>query len=92
MWRLLLFTHLFGCVWFFIGINNEYKNGWLQNYEYEYSDKPTQYIVSLYFAIISVLTIGYGDMSPQTNIERIFLIVASLMSTIMVGYNINAIG
>ena len=31
-------------------------------------------------------------MVPHTNVEKIFVITASLMSCILVGYNINSIG
>ena len=34
---------------------------------------------SVYFATVSLTTIGYGDISPQTEIGRFVLIVSSLL-------------
>jgi hypothetical protein len=37
-------------------------------------------------------TIGYGDIVPYTNIERIFDIVAMLIGALVFGYIIGAVG
>ena len=37
-------------------------------------------------------TIGYGDISPSTTIEKLFIIIISLISTGLFGYSLNTIG
>lgn len=49
-------------------------------------------MVSLYFSVITISTVGYGDFSPVTSIEMIFVIIFTLQGSIMMGYNLNAIG
>ena len=47
------------------------------------SEQPTQqltYFESLYFCYVSLLTIGYGDMSPKSNSGKPFFIVWSLIA------------
>lgn len=47
------------------------------------AEKPTQqltYFQSLYFCYVSLLTIGYGDLSPKSNAGKPFFVVWSLIA------------
>ena len=37
-------------------------------------------------------TIGYGDVTPQNLIERVYLIFVAIVSCCTFGYSINSIG
>lgn len=39
-----------------------------------------------------MITVGYGDVVPQTNIERIYVIFMTLISAAVFGYSVNTIG
>ena len=39
-----------------------------------------------------MLTIGYGDFTPQTLIERAFGIIFIIANTIVCGYSLNQVG
>ncbi|KAI9719209.1 MAG: Potassium channel [Chrysothrix sp. TS-e1954] len=60
-----------GCVLWFIGAlvfeHTEYKQGW-------------SYFEALYFSYTSLLTIGYGDLSPYSNSGRAFFVLWSLLA------------
>ncbi|GAB7359030.1 hypothetical protein MBLNU230_g5102t1 [Neophaeotheca triangularis] len=55
----------------------------------ETDSQDLTYFQALYFAYVSLLTIGYGDLAPQTNIGRPFFVVWSLLAvptmTILIG-------
>jgi hypothetical protein len=48
--------------------------------------------MSMYWAVITMITVGYGDVTPTTDIERITAIVITLISCGMFGYAMNQIG
>jgi hypothetical protein len=39
-----------------------------------------------------MVTVGYGDLTPQNHIEVIFVMVVQLIGTAVFGYMINVIG
>ena len=51
-----------------------------------------KYIAALYWSSMTITTIGYGDISPKTNEERIFVIIAMLAGAFQYGYVVGAVG
>jgi len=39
-----------------------------------------------------MITVGYGDIVPSTDIERIFVIIITLLSCGVFAYSVNSIG
>lgn len=63
-YRDLMFT-----TWAILGIGTVF---------YHYTEEWT-WLDSLYFSVITLTTIGYGDFSPQTDIGKIFTMVYILV-------------
>lgn len=49
------------------------------------------YIYSMYFILMTMTTIGYGDLVPQNPIEVCYTIFVMLVSSALFGYTLNAI-
>ncbi len=50
------------------------------------------YLDSVYFLVVTMTTIGYGDIAPVTNTGKIITIFASFFGIAMVFYMISVIG
>ncbi len=49
------------------------------------------YLRSLYFAIITITTIGYGDISATTDLERVLVGLMALISSGVFAYIVSII-
>ncbi|CAE6964183.1 Kcnh2, partial [Symbiodinium sp. KB8] len=61
-------------------------NGFLNEYEFKPESTTSQYISSLYWAMTTVTTVGYGDILPTTDDERIFTMLAMIVGGAFYGY------
>ncbi|CAD8120874.1 unnamed protein product [Paramecium sonneborni] len=94
---LLLFyvIHLFSCLWFWVGNyskeNDEFT--WLDTLEYlPIIDWTDEYLQSFYYVCVTMFTVGYGDITPKSGLEKSICIVLILISSIQLPYSINTVG
>jgi hypothetical protein len=74
----IFFYHICACMFIFLGQLDDDSSGWMMD-TYYYLMNPTQlYIMSLYFIVTTTSTVGYGDLSASTTIERIYCIIIML--------------
>ena len=91
MFNIYLFAHWSACVWRLIGDNEEGK-GWISYYHLDQISDLYQYIYSLYYVIVVINTVGFGDIVAQSIKERVFMIFFINFACILFAYNINRIG
>ncbi|KAL4433522.1 hypothetical protein ABPG74_002919 [Tetrahymena malaccensis] len=92
---LLLVGHVCGCGFHFISTINlgQYtKNNWIDFYNFSHYDIQNRYILSIYYSTITMITVGYGDITPQNQIERIYVICIVIISGTVFAYAVNMIG
>jgi voltage-gated potassium channel Kch len=68
------------------------ENCWLQHIGIHNSTWASKYIYSLYWAVTTIVTVGYGDITPQNEYEVVVTILIEVSGSALFGYLINVIG
>lgn len=93
---IIFVSHFCACAWHYIGEIqvSHYKqdNSWLLFYGIYEETWQTKYTYSFYFSTITTLTVGYGDIGPVTNLERVFVVIVALIICGVFGYTVSSIG
>jgi Ca2+-binding EF-hand superfamily protein/CRP-like cAMP-binding protein len=96
-------AHFMSCFWAFMGNladpETEPEQAWFNSYthggfDWEQSTTGEQYLLALYWSITTVTTVGYGDVLPASNYERMYVIGAMLVGGAFYGLviaNMNSI-
>ncbi|GAA30706.2 potassium voltage-gated channel subfamily H member 2 [Clonorchis sinensis] len=94
----VLIAHWLACIWYFVGHIQRQKHyiwtGWLDTLaaqiQQPYTNRSTmgptiqaKYITALYFTFSSLTSVGFGNVSPNTNPEKIFSICVMLVGSLM---------
>jgi len=68
-------VHWIACIWHLIGetSSNEDEN-WITEADIKDVHISRQYLISVYWTVTTLSTVGYGDISPVTKSETIFTI------------------
>lgn len=65
---------------------------WISSLNLDNPSALTNYIYSLYFGTSTLLTVGYGDITPKNQLEIIVLILVQSCGIIIIAYLMNEIG
>ncbi|CAD8195038.1 unnamed protein product [Paramecium octaurelia] len=87
--------HLFSCFWYWIGrysLENYEGKSWLITTNMSEQQWNTQYLQSFYYTAVTIFTVGYGDVTPQSNIEKIVTIILIMISSIQLPFSVNTVG
>lgn len=87
-----LTVHWFGCCWWAIGESDGTGDNWVRTVrllpgtDLESSQRRSQYIASLYWVIMTVTTVGFGNIVATTTEESAFAIGVMLVGFAMYGF------
>jgi len=51
-----------------------------------------QYLYSIYWALMTLTTVGYGDITPTNDVERVYVLFCLLVGAIVFGFLLSTLG
>lgn len=70
-----LVIHLSGCLFYYVAAFNDFdESTWVARTNLTNDSLYTRYIASLYYAVTTLTTVGYGDVHSYTSAEMIITI------------------
>ena len=85
----LIILNMTTCLFIFLGINS--NQGWIIKVNFQDESYLYIYLVSIYFVIVTITTVGYGDITGQTFPEILFQIFLLIIGTIAYSFAISYI-
>ena len=89
---LLIIVHILACIWHAVGKSIISETSWVSSYGFMEKPVTDRYLVSFYWAAMTMTTVGYGDITPKNNMEYLCANITMLVACIVFGYTMNRIG
>lgn len=92
---IILIAHISACGWHYIGVlktNDINSSSWIIKQGIMNENWYIHYMTSFYWSIVTVMTVGYGDIIPENYIERCYCLLVILFGGMIFPYSINYIG
>ncbi|KAM3132212.1 hypothetical protein pb186bvf_015672 [Paramecium bursaria] len=87
------FAHIIACAWHYVALKTEFMNqSWLIQHDLQNESAWIKYDASFYWATLTMVTVGYGDIVPVNYVEQIVASIIMFISTIIFAYSMNQIG
>jgi len=86
-----MFSHWFACLWYITAYIEDAPTNWLTAGGFQDYNTFEFYIASWYFSVMTMSTIGYGDISPVTSIERVVACIMMLVGAGIYAYVVGSI-
>lgn len=88
MLQIFYVAHIFACFFHYLtlpGAAGDFNESWITKFNFQ--DKPVneKYVASLYFIVITMTTVGYGDIYGTNQAERLFAILTMLTGGVVFG-------
>jgi CRP-like cAMP-binding protein len=93
--EVIYLTHIIACGWFWVS-RGEGEHGWYARWSSDNNNRGSpmfsphevvvQYVWCLYWAMTTISTVGFGDISPATMNEALFTILAMGVGVAFFGY------
>lgn len=89
--KMLFLAHIVACLWLTLGYMNRDGPNWLSAKGVQGQHIGLNYELSLYWAFVTLATIGYGDITPQNRFEYLFSLCVIVLGSIFFGYSLSCI-
>lgn len=88
----MLSVHIFGCIWYYVGKIHGYSMiSWREKYEIDGLTLSDKYLVSIYYVFLTFTTVGYGDIIPTNNTEKLFTVIMMFFGVFLYSFTVSSI-
>jgi hypothetical protein len=89
----IILTHISTCVWIYVGLSLESReqSSWVAVFGLLDNPNFDIYVCSLYYNMVTITTIGYGDIRSTSVEETLYIIFFMFISTLLWSYTVSAI-
>ena len=87
--QIVFIAHLLSCFWYFLASYDKHGAGtWTERTARDpaHADLSTQYLVSFYWVIATMMAVGYGDIFGTSDAERMYTIVTQVVGAACFGF------
>ncbi|CAD8116964.1 unnamed protein product [Paramecium sonneborni] len=88
---IVFIAHICGCTWHGIA-HYTTAFSWLDAYNLRERTNGTRYNYSIYWATMTMTTVGYGDITAQNDLELLINNITMFVASIVFAYSVNSIG
>ncbi|CDW81481.1 UNKNOWN [Stylonychia lemnae] len=91
--KIIFISHWLACFFWSIGKNcmDDVEICWINDAGVQDDEVVSQYTTSLYWAFTTMITVGYGDITPMTTNERLYAMVAMIVASASFSFTLNTI-
>lgn len=80
------------CVFYYIGVyDDQNPDNWVTNFNMEQYSIFEIYITSMYFSLTTMAGVGYGDITPISNFEKVYCMGCMIITTGLSAYLIGSL-
>jgi len=88
----LICVHLMACLWYFTAtLEGLSPECWVYHFGFQDKDATTLYIASFYWAVTTLVTVGYGDISANTSLERVIAVLWMMFGVCFFSFTIGSL-
>ena len=89
---IIISIHIFACFFFYSNVYNEFSpDSWAVRYGIQDSPILDIYISSIYYSVVTITTIGYGDITPKTKIEKCLAMIWMVVAVYFLSFVISSL-
>ena len=85
---ILLITNWVSNTWLWIGLINTESSSWIQRAQLNDQSYAKQYLMSIYWSVTTLTSVGYGDIAPETIPEILIAIIVMGLGVILFAFAI----
>jgi hypothetical protein len=82
----ILAFHIIANIWASLVTSSDSETNWMKGISINDNSVVEKYITALYFAVTTLITIGYGDILPQTDDERTFVCIVISLGVVLFSF------